>query len=266
MIVSINKAHKKSCALLSIGRSFACFICLMLIRALALRGDVMKGHVLIAVIALCLFAQGSHAQDEKPLSVEIDKQVERSTETQPDVPILKDVEQGPNTQKSDAEKAPAEEGVVEEEGAKELVGQFEGTVTRILDADKIEIDNRRMRLLGVNAPEKIHVGNTAHCYSDEATHFLEALLSDKKVTYSYDITYGRRDRFGDRRIYLYYNGIFVNAELIEKGQAFADTSKNYSAREEFISLQQIALRKHLGLWHTCPVECDRGGVCRAKTW
>ncbi len=179
--------------------------------------NFMKAFVLTSIIALCLFAQTSRAQDE------------------------------PKTQE-------------------QLVGDFEGTVTHVYDADMIEIDGESMRLLGVNAPEGFIFGQTADCYSDQAASFLEALVLNKAVTYSYDRMYGRRDLYGDRRIYLYYDGKLVNAELIAKGQAFVDTSKNYYEREELVPLQIVARRKHLGLWHSCPVECQRRGVCRTKTW
>jgi len=31
-------------------------------------------------------------------------------------------------------------------------------------------------------------------------------------------------------------------------------------------LQDAARRRHAGLWHTCPVECDRFGDCDTKDW
>ncbi|MFH1831110.1 MAG: thermonuclease family protein [Pseudomonadota bacterium] len=218
----------------------------------------MRMCALISILTVCLFAQASYAQDELPLSNEIDDQVERATDTQRDVPLFKNAE----------EKSEIEEGEtnIDAEPAKELIGDFEGTVTHVFDADMIEIDGERMRLLGVNAPESTFNGNSDDCYSDNATRFLEALVLNKQVTYSFDRTYGRRDRYGDTRVYLYINGTFVNEELIAKGQAFTDTSKNYSEKEEFEALQVIARRKHLGLWHTCPVECDRQGVCRTRKW
>lgn len=229
----------------------------------------MKGFVFTSIVALCLFGQVSYAQDETPLSIEVDKQVERATDTENYVHLFLNGEK-----KDEMGKAPdVDEGISEKDlavepakASEELIGDFEGTVTHVYDADMIDIDGERMRLLGVNAPESPIFGETAHCYSDQAKSFLEALVLNKVVTYSYDRMYGRRDRYGDKRIYLYFDGKFVNAELIAKGQAFADPSKNCSELEELLPLQIIARRKHLGLWHSCPVECERRGVCRTKIW
>lgn len=145
-----------------------------------------------------------------------------------------------------------------------LMGDYEGVVTKVLDADNVEIDGEPMRLLGVNAPE--YEGDYNHCFALDSTKKLESMVLDKTVTYSFDRGYGWRDKHGDTRIYLYHDGILINAYLIENGFAFVDPSKNYHMYEEFVPLQEIALRKHLGLWHTCPVECDRNGICRTRDW
>jgi len=143
------------------------------------------------------------------------------------------------------------------------VGDWEGFVTKVIDADTIEIDGERMRLLGVNAPE--YEGANNDCYALESARQLEKLVLGKLVTYSFDRGYGRRDDHGDHRIYLYYEGMLINAWLIENGFAFVDLSKHYAVREELMPLQVDARRHHLGFWHTCPVECEHD-VCRTKNW
>ncbi len=195
---------------------------------------------LFAIMLLVLFALPASAQEEgEGLSVQVDREVERATDTSPEVPMVDDE-------------------------AKVLLGDYEGVVTKVLDGDTIEIEGERVRLLGVNAPE--YQGRHNDCYGLESTKKLEALILGKMVTYSFDRGYGERDKYGDQRVYLYFDGIFVNAWLIENGLAFVDPSKTYHMQEDLEPLQVLAKRKHFGLWHACPVECNRVGICRTRNW
>ena len=202
---------------------------------------------LLAIMLLALVALPAHAQGEgEGLSVEVDREVEQATGTAPSNYI----------EESHIVASSAEPGL--------HVGDWEGFVTKVIDADTVEIEGERMRLLGVNAPE--YEGSHNDCYALEAARQLEKLVLGKLVTYSFDRGYGWRDDHGDRRIYLYYNGLLVNAWLIENGFAFVDHSKHYHMKEEFIPLQEDARRQHFGFWHACPVHCDRYKVCRTKNW
>ncbi len=198
---------------------------------------------------LILAALPARAQEEgEGLSVEIDREVERATDTSPGESFTVD---DPSIVASSA--WPGSQN-----------GDYEGVVTKVLDGDTIEVDGERMRLLGVNAPEYENGDND--CFALEATKELESLVLGKAVTYSFDRGYGRRDRYGDTRIYLYRGDVFINAYLIEYGFAFVDPSKDYHMQEELEPLQVVARRKNLGLWHACPVECNRGDICRTRNW
>lgn len=202
---------------------------------------------LLAVMLLLLLALPAYAQDEgEGLSVEVDREIEKATSTLPSNDI-------------------GESTIVASSAEPHyMMGDWEGFVTKVIDADTIEIEGERMRLLGVNAPE--YEGSHNDCYALEAARQLEELVLGKFVTYSFDRGYGWRDDHGERRIYLYFNGILVNEWLIENGFAFVDHSKDYHMREEFVPLQEDARRKHLGFWHACPVHCDRYKVCRTQNW
>jgi len=198
---------------------------------------------------LVLVALPAHAQDEGAgLSVEIDREVEGETDTSHGASFTVD---DPSVIASSA--WPGSQN-----------GQYEGVVTSVLDGDTIEIDGERVRLLGVNAPEYENGDND--CFALEATKELESLVLGKTVTYSFDRGYGRRDRYGDTRVYLYRGDVLVNAYLIENGFAFVDPSKDYHMQEDLEPLQVVARRRHLGLWHACPVECNRRGICRTRNW
>jgi endonuclease YncB( thermonuclease family) len=218
-----------------------------------------------AIVLLLIFASPVFAQDDGPgVSVEVDREVEVLTDTARDA---MPADEGNAVTDMPSEKESAVEPDGDENGGAELrvlIGEYEGVVTKVLDADTIEINGERMRLLGVNAPE--YQGSHNDCYGLEATKWLEAQIQDKLVTYSFDRSYSRRDEHGDTRIYVFNDGGFVNAELIANGMAFVDKSKSYAERDAMEAQQVIARRQNKGLWHTCPVECDRGGVCRTRNW
>jgi endonuclease YncB( thermonuclease family) len=151
------------------------------------------------------------------------------------------------------------------EAVPELLGEYEGQVTRILDALVIEIDGQRMHLAGLNAPLQTHWGRPVDCYSGEAAKFLEKLVKDRPVTYSYDPLIGIRDPYGVRFVYLYVDGKLVNAEMLLKGQAFADRVRKYAQKPAFFDAEAAARRHNIGVWHSCPVECVTTG-CRSKNW
>lgn len=86
-------------------------------------------------------------------------------------------------------------------------GEF-GIITRVVDGDTLIIENRTVRLLGINSPEKGEVGY------EEAKKFLEQFNSSKIY-----IEYGKNkyDKYGRELAYLFYNGINLNLESVKKG-------------------------------------------------
>ena len=123
-------------------------------------------------------------------------------------------------------------------------------IASVTDGDTVRLaDGQRVRLLGVDAPEK------GKCGYDEAKDFLVNLIEKKDVQLVKDIKnidiYGRLLRYvilpvenGDDRL--------INNELLEQGYA-----ENYSEapnnryRDLFISAQEEAKKKRLGIWGDC---------------
>ena len=162
-------------------------------------------------------------------------------------------------QKGEAKAAEGEEAVPE------VKGDFEGKVTRILDASFIQIDGRRFHLAGVNVPLQTRWGKPIDCYSAESTQFLTDLIKDRTVSFSYDRLLSPRDPYGIRFVYVYVDGEMVNAKMLLEGKAFADRVRRYGQKEYFLAAEAKALRGNLGVWHSCPIECVATG-CRTKTW
>jgi micrococcal nuclease len=91
--------------------------------------------------------------------------------------------------------------------------EYQGKVTRIIDGDTIEVDGIRVRLVGVNTPERGEPG------FNEATEFVRSLcpvgsiagldIDDKEPT----------DKYGRTLAVVYCGGVHVNRELLRRGYA-----------------------------------------------
>ncbi|MDA2936356.1 thermonuclease family protein [Patescibacteria group bacterium AH-259-L05] len=122
-------------------------------------------------------------------------------------------------------------------------------VNYAIDGDTIKVevndDTRRVRLIGINAPEK------GECYYEEARTALASLVEGERVrleTGSSDVdVYGRWLR------YVYVSGdVFVNRYLLRNGYAQTDLDPhNKQYDQDFISAREEALRQDRGLWSAC---------------
>jgi len=101
-------------------------------------------------------------------------------------------------------------------------------VTRVIDGDTIVLENgTRVRYIGINTPER---GKPGH---KEATEANRKLVEGKKVRLEYDVERIERTNewkltiYGPPRTlaYVYVDGIFVNAYLLENGFAEVMTIK-----------------------------------------
>lgn len=146
------------------------------------------------------------------------------------------------------------------------VEYYEGKVTRVLSADTIEIDGERLHLLGIYSPQKWWWGKFKECYSVEAAKYVEDLMLDQTVVYSFDRAQKRRNKVTLYSVYVYKDDLFVNADLVSKGYAFADQTRQYSERDNLIKLEGDAKLHSLGFWHRCPVVCYTKTLCRTKNW
>ncbi|MDA2921994.1 thermonuclease family protein [Patescibacteria group bacterium AH-259-L07] len=122
-------------------------------------------------------------------------------------------------------------------------------VNYAIDGDTIKVevndDTRRVRLIGIDAPEK------GECYYEEARTALASLVEGERVrleTGSSDVdVYGRWLR------YVYVSGdIFVNRYLLRNGYAQTDLDPhNKQYDQDFISAREEAIRQDRGLWSAC---------------
>lgn len=119
-------------------------------------------------------------------------------------------------------------------------------VTRVIDGDTIVLENgEHIRYIGIDTPE---IGRT---FYQEAKKANEELVLGKRVKLEKDVS--DSDRYKRLLRYVYADGIFVNAELVEKGYARAKAyPPDTKHQSEFEALQKKAMSQGRGLWSLQP--------------
>lgn len=110
-------------------------------------------------------------------------------------------------------------------------------VVEVIDGDTFKFESgRRVRLLGVNAPE---IGK---CFSKEAKSELEKLVGGKNVTLENQFS----DPYGRTIANVFVDGKYINAKIIEQGLARPDYSTN-PRRDELSAVYKIAREAEVGI-------------------
>ena len=124
-----------------------------------------------------------------------------------------------------------------------------GTVVDVLDGDSVLVNlddgpTIEVRLIGVDAPERYE------CYYWESREHVEYELLDEDVTLGFD----ENDESDDLRsfAYVYIDDDIFNRHQIAEGYARQrGYGLDYEYRSWFVSVEQRAHRKNLGLWGEC---------------
>lgn len=115
-------------------------------------------------------------------------------------------------------------------------------VSRIIDGDTIELSNgERVRLIGINAPEK------GQPYVTEASNKLSQLIGYNGVTLEKDVS--DKDQYNRSLRYVYVGSTFVNLEMVRQGYAFAyPYPPDVKYADEFEKAEQEGRDAQLGIW------------------
>ena len=120
-----------------------------------------------------------------------------------------------------------------------------GTVTRIIDADNIELDNKQsVRLYAVSCPEN------GEKLSRETFDYLTQTALNQKVTLDYQPIY-TKDSYGRTLAYVFINGQHLNEQLIRQGfceVAIYKKRAKLKYQDELIQAQDQAKQEKLGRW------------------
>ena len=133
---------------------------------------------------------------------------------------------------------------------------------RVTDGDSIKIGNTRVRLHGIDAPERKQSckknSHTWRCGS-EATSRLRGMVDGREV----HCKGNRKDRYGRLLAVCFVNGTNVNAAMVQFGLALA--YRKYSSA--YVSQQRDAKRAKRGLWageFVAPWDWRRGKRLESK--
>ncbi len=116
------------------------------------------------------------------------------------------------------------------------------SVKDVIDGDTLALtDGRRVRLIGINAPEKDQPFYT------NAKEKLKNFISGQSVNLSYDVE--KKDKYGRDLAYVYVGNLFVNLELVKSGIAVIETiPPNVAHADEFVAAANSARANCLGIW------------------
>ncbi len=123
-------------------------------------------------------------------------------------------------------------------------------VLEVYDGDTITIDHpkvKRLRYLGIDAPEKLSSRSPGEPFSQRSTDLNKKLVGGRSVTVEFDREkYGR---YGRLLGYVFVDGTFVNEELVRRGLARTlFIGKNRKYKDRILKAQQEAKRERRGIW------------------
>ncbi|MEJ5330967.1 MAG: thermonuclease family protein [Desulfobaccales bacterium] len=124
-----------------------------------------------------------------------------------------------------------------------------GVVAQVQDGDTLTLtDGRRVRLVGIDAPELEKEGQPAEFLAHKAKKVLTELTRGQRVRLEYDQL--RYDRFQRLLAYVFLeDGTFVNRELVAQGLARVYSQPPNTARQgELLAAQREALEAGRGIW------------------
>ena len=129
--------------------------------------------------------------------------------------------------------------------------------TKVIDGDTIKLDDgERVRLIGVDTPEKNDRRPEMRDLAAAATGFTRRLCERRSVRLEYD--FERQDRHGRTLAYVFLkDGTFVNAEIVQQGYGFAYTRFPFRYLEEFRTYEREARAAGRGLWASHPSPLSR---------
>ncbi len=121
----------------------------------------------------------------------------------------------------------------------------------VIDGDTLVIDTgQKVRLIGVDTPEKGDYRRDVEYYAIEAMSFLREAVDGKRVCLKRDpLQKHNKDHYGRLLRYLYIGDRFINLELLQKGYGYVFTSYPFSYIELFRAKEKEARAKALGVWN-----------------
>jgi len=141
-------------------------------------------------------------------------------------------------------------------------------VKRVTDGDTLVLtDQRKVRLIGINAPERARDGRKAQAFSEQAKRYVESMvMSGKNIS----IFYGEQsqDRYGRVLAHIFIdNGKNLSALLLEKGYASAIVvPPNDRFASCYFEIEKEAKRFKKNIWsHADTASVEANKITRSQT-
>jgi len=121
----------------------------------------------------------------------------------------------------------------------------QGTVTRIIDGDNLELNNgKSIRLYDINCPEK------GQKFSKEAIDLSTKLTLNNQIRLDYQPNY-QTDRWNRLLAYVFINNTFLNEQLVRQG--FCEVTiyqkrAKLKYQDELLNAQTQAKQEKIGRW------------------
>ncbi len=126
-------------------------------------------------------------------------------------------------------------------------------VTRVIDGDTIEVNIDgavyKIRYIGIDTPELDDKRAEYSALAQEATRFNRQLVERETVRLEKDVS--TVDKYGRLLRYVYVDDIFVNAELVRQGLAWAKAYEPDTKYQDILEKAEAEARQDkIGLWTT----------------
>jgi micrococcal nuclease len=122
-------------------------------------------------------------------------------------------------------------------------------VMKVYDGDTFLLDDfRKIRLIGVDAPEVQSPYRDEEPFGQESKAYLTSLILNKKVA----LTLGdpEKDKYGRTLAYVNLGDVLVNGRIIRDGWARAYRQFHHPWKDLFMVYEREARAKGLGMWHS----------------
>jgi endonuclease YncB( thermonuclease family) len=128
-------------------------------------------------------------------------------------------------------------------------------VKQVVDGDTLRlVDGRRVRLIGINAPELAHKGRAAQPVAEQAKRRLQAMVTASSGQVAVQVGRQAKDHYGRTLVHVYdAQGQNIEAQLLAEGLGFQVA---VAPNVALLACQQDAERSaraaRLGVWRTAP--------------
>lgn len=148
-------------------------------------------------------------------------------------------------------------------------GRIRVCVTHVIDGDTFVFNappgvdtapdgkplGRRLRFLGINAPEISHDGGQSEPFGDEATAYVRSQVEGMLVVIGLDLTHcgalgGCHDKYDRLLGYVELEDFVLNEELLRRGLARAYPVNKFPHRDsrKYVAIEKQAKEAKVGLW------------------